>query len=57
MAADHVTGHHGNHQGDHVPGSMDVSVQESTFDGFVRMVRRSVIVILCLLVFIALVNA
>lgn len=43
--------------GEHKPGSMDITTQEKTFEGFVRMSIRSVIVILVLLVFMALVNA
>lgn len=39
------------------PGSMNITTQEKTFDGFIRMVSRSVIIILALLVFLALVNA
>jgi hypothetical protein len=42
---------------EHKPGSMDVGVQEKTFDGFVRIVSRAVVLILALLIFLALVNA
>lgn len=51
----------GHHQGDdshaaHTPGTMDISVQEKTFSGFVTMVTRAVILIIGLLIFTALVN-
>lgn len=42
---------------DHKPGSMDITVQEKTFDGFMRMVSRATILIIAILVFLALVNA
>ncbi|AQS47058.1 MULTISPECIES: aa3-type cytochrome c oxidase subunit IV [Thioclava] len=38
------------------PGNMDIRDQERTFNGFVRFVTVSVIVIICFLVFLALVN-
>jgi hypothetical protein len=41
---------------EHEHGSMDISVQEKTFDGFIKFVTRTVIVIIALLLFIALVN-
>ena len=41
---------------EHKHGEMDISVQEKTFEGFVKMTVRAVIVILLLLVFLALVN-
>ena len=40
----------------HVPGSMDISAQEATFEGFMRVVTRAGIVIVVALVFLALVN-
>jgi hypothetical protein len=52
-----MAGNHGDHHGEHAPGSMNISVQEKTFDGFMSMVTRAAIVILCVLVFLALVNA
>lgn len=52
-----MAGNHGDHHGEHAPGSMDITVQEKTFDGFMRMVTRASIVILIALVFLALVNA
>jgi hypothetical protein len=39
------------------PGEMDIRVQEKTFDGFIRMVSRAVILILAILIFLALANA
>lgn len=42
---------------DHKHGEMDIHVQEEAFDGFMRWVTRSVIVILAALIFVALVNA
>lgn len=41
----------------HVPGSMDISDQERTFEGFMRVVVRTGIAIVVVLVFLALVNA
>ena len=42
---------------EHKHGTMDTSTQEKTFEGFIRFTVRSVIVIIALLIFIALVNA
>lgn len=39
---------------DHKHGEMDVDVQEKTFDGFVKFITWSVILILLLLVWMAL---
>ncbi|UWR23085.1 aa3-type cytochrome c oxidase subunit IV [Sulfitobacter sp. S190] len=39
---------------EHEHGSMDVTTQEKTFDGFMSFVTRSVIVILVALVLMAL---
>jgi hypothetical protein len=41
----------------HAAGSMDITEQSRTFDGFVAMVTRAVILIIAILVFMALVNA
>lgn len=46
--------HHGD---EHKPGTMDITVQEKTFDGFMRMVTRGVIIVICILIFMALVNS
>jgi len=43
--------------GEHKPGSMDITTQEKTFDGFIRFTIRSVVAIFAILVFMALVNA
>ncbi|PRY24344.1 aa3 type cytochrome c oxidase subunit IV [Aliiruegeria haliotis] len=37
-------------------GSMDISVQEKTFDGFIRMVTWGAVISILLLIFIGLVN-
>ena len=39
---------------DHEHGTMDTSVQEKTFDGFMSWVTKTVIVILVLLVLMAI---
>lgn len=41
----------------HEPGSMDISHHEETYQSFIRLTIRSVIVILVVLVLLALVNA
>lgn len=41
---------------EHKHGEMDTSVQEKTFDGFMKMVTRTSIAIIFLLIFIYLVN-
>jgi hypothetical protein len=41
---------------DHKPGSMDIRTQERTFNGFLSMVSRAVILIFAILIFLALVN-
>lgn len=43
--------------GEYVPGTMDITEQEKTFEGFIRMVTRGVILVLVVLVFLALANA
>lgn len=40
-----------------VPGSMDISEQERTFEGFMRWTVRAGIAVVVVLVFMALVNA
>ncbi|SEK44324.1 aa3 type cytochrome c oxidase subunit IV [Roseovarius azorensis] len=42
---------------DHKHGEMNTEVQERTFEGFVRAVTWSVIVIIGVLIFMALVNS
>lgn len=41
---------------EHKPGSMDITTQEKTYAGFMKMVTRTTIGIILLLIFIALVN-
>lgn len=42
---------------DHKPGHMDVEAQEKTFDGFIRLSVRAIIVVLVVLVLLAIWNA
>jgi len=42
---------------EHKPGSMDIRVQEKTFDGFIRMAIWGAIISICVLIFMALANA
>ncbi|WP_294606194.1 aa3-type cytochrome c oxidase subunit IV [Roseovarius sp.] len=42
---------------DHKHGEMDIQVQQKTFDGFVKAVTWSVVVIIGVLIFMALVNS
>lgn len=41
---------------DHKHGDMDITVQEKTFDGFMKMVTRVAIGIIIFLIFLALVG-
>lgn len=41
---------------DHEHGKMDISVQEKTFDGFVKFTKNAVIIILLSLILLAIVN-
>jgi hypothetical protein len=41
---------------DDKPGSMDITTQEKTFNGFLSMVSRAVVLIVAFLIFLALVN-
>lgn len=41
---------------EHKHGEMDITVQEKTFDTFVRWVTKGTIAIIVLLIFLALVN-
>ncbi|QYK41848.1 MAG: aa3-type cytochrome c oxidase subunit IV [Paracoccaceae bacterium] len=43
--------------GDHVPGTMDISVQEKTFAGFIRMTMWGAGISIGILIFMALANA
>ncbi len=40
----------------HKPGSMDITVQEKTFEGFIKFVARAAIACILVLIFIGLVN-
>lgn len=40
----------------HVPGSMDITEQERTFERFMRFVMRTSIAIVALLILLALIN-
>ncbi len=42
---------------EHEHGSMDTSVQEKTFDGFMKMVSRSTIAIIIFMIFLGLIAA
>lgn len=48
--------HSDTHKADARSGTMDISVQEKTFDGFMRMVTRGAVLIVALLIFLALAN-
>ena len=41
---------------EHIPGTMDIRVQEKTFDGFIKVVTRSVIAIIIFFVLLAMWN-
>lgn len=38
-------------------GSMDVSAQQKTFEGFIWLMTRAAILCICILIFMALVDA
>ncbi len=42
---------------EHKPGSMDIRVQEKTFDGFIRKATWGAIISIAALIFMALANA
>ena len=42
---------------DHEPGSMDTTTQEKTFNGFVSIVTKAVVIIIVVLIILALVGA
>ncbi|MBV7407866.1 aa3-type cytochrome c oxidase subunit IV [Maritimibacter sp. DP1N21-5] len=42
---------------EHEPGTMDIRVQEKTFDGFIKFTVRSVIAIIVVLILLAIVGA
>lgn len=41
---------------DHKHGEMDTKVQEKTFDGFIKFTTWSVVIIVAILVFLALIS-
>ncbi len=41
----------------HEHGSMDTTTQEKTFNGFIRFAATGAVVSICILIFMALVNA
>ena len=41
---------------EHKHGEMDITSQEKTFEGFVKMTKWTVILIIAILIFLALVN-
>ncbi len=41
---------------DHKHGEMDITVQEKTFDGFVKTVSYSIVIITVALILLALIN-
>jgi Ni,Fe-hydrogenase I cytochrome b subunit len=43
--------------GEYVHGSMNIRAQEKTFAGFIRMTTWVVVVVICVLIFMGLVNA
>ena len=44
----------GSPMAEHEHGSMDIEVQEKTFDGFMKFTVRAVIVIFAILIFMAI---
>lgn len=42
---------------EHKPGSMDIRVQQKTFNGFIGFTKWGVILSIAVLIFIALVNS
>lgn len=43
--------------GEHKHGSMDITEQQKTFDGFITFTTRAVIAIVVFLIFLALIGA
>lgn len=41
---------------EHKHGEMDITTQEQTFDGFVRLVSRAAVVIIVALILLTLIN-
>lgn len=42
---------------EHKHGSMDITEQEKTFDGFIKFATWGAIISICILIFMALANA
>ncbi len=42
---------------DYTPGNMDIRTQEKTFENFMWFVSRGAVLVICILIFMALVNA
>lgn len=42
---------------EHKHGEMDITVQEKTFEGFIKMTQRTVIAIIVVLILLALIGA
>ncbi|CUH67562.1 MAG: aa3-type cytochrome c oxidase subunit IV [Pseudomonadota bacterium] len=42
---------------EHKHGEMDIEVQEKTYEGFINFTKWSVVAIIAILIFMALVNA
>ncbi len=42
---------------DYKPGEMDITVQEKTFEGFMKWVTRVSILSICVLIFLAIFNS
>lgn len=55
MAGHHHDTHHA--QGAHTPGTMDISAQEKTFEGFIRFAVWGAGISIGVLIFLALVSA
>ncbi len=45
------------HETEHVPGKMDISEQERTFEGFIRLTVWGAAISIGVLIFLALVNS
>lgn len=42
---------------DHIPGKMDIREHEKTFEGFIKVTTWAAIACICVLIFLALVDA
>lgn len=60
MATTHskdAAAHHDHAADHHVPGTMDITVHEQTFNGFIRLATWTVVSVVVVLIFLALANA